>query len=249
MNNLGKEVPIPLYYQIKARLLEAMENGQLKPGDRVMSERELTAQFGVSRMTARQALIELENQGYLYRVQGKGTFVSTPKLEQPLAGLTSFTEDMRRRGLEPGARVLAARETVAGRRVARALGIGEAASVYQLERLRLAGGEPMALESAHVPAALVPGLLESGHMEHSLYRILRERYDIHLVRATQSLEAVAANLYEAEMLHVKEGTPLLLLERVARDTADRPIEFVRSLYRGDRYRFTTELIRREEVPS
>lgn len=247
MNNLGKDVPIPLYYQIKARLLEAIENGQLKPGDRVLSERELTTQFGVSRMTARQALTEMESQGFLYRIQGKGTFVATPKLEQPLAGLTSFTEDMRRRGLEPAARVISAEEVVAGRKVARALGIGETASVYRLERLRLAGGEPMALEVSHIPANLVHGLLDREPVEHSLYRVLEERYDLKLIRANQSLEAVAANAYEAEVLHVREGTPLLLLERVSRDAQDRNIEFVRSLYRGDRYRFTTELIRREDT--
>lgn len=247
MNNLGKDVPIPLYYQIKARLLEAIESGQLKPGDRVLSERELTTQFGVSRMTARQALTEMESQGFLYRVQGKGTFVATPKLEQPLAGLTSFTEDMRRRGLEPAARVISAEEVVAGRKVARALGIGETASVYRLERLRLAGGEPMALEVSHIPSNLVPGLLDHEPVEHSLYRVLEERYGLKLIRANQSLEAVAANPYEAEVLHVREGTPLLLLERVSRDAQDRNIEFVRSLYRGDRYRFTTELIRREDT--
>jgi GntR family transcriptional regulator len=247
VNNLGKDVPIPLYYQIKARLLDAIENGQLKPGDRVLSERELTTQFGVSRMTARQALTEMESQGFLYRVQGKGTFVATPKLEQPLAGLTSFTEDMRRRGLEPAARVISAEEVVAGRKTARALGIGETASVYRLERLRLAGGEPMALEVSHIPANLVPGLLDREPVEHSLYRVLEERYGLKLVRANQSLEAVAANAYEAEVLHVREGTPLLLLERVSRDAQDRNIEFVRSLYRGDRYRFTTELIRREDT--
>ncbi|MDF2626663.1 MAG: GntR family transcriptional regulator [Symbiobacteriaceae bacterium] len=247
MNNLGKDVPIPLYYQIKARLLEAIENGQLKPGDRVMSERELTTQFGVSRMTARQALTEMESQGFLFRVQGKGTFVATPKLEQPLAGLTSFTEDMRRRGLEPAARVISAEETVAGRKVARALGVGETASIYRLERLRLAGGEPMALEVSHIPSSFVPGLLDRGPVEHSLYRVLDERYGLQLIRANQSLEAVAANPYEAEVLKVREGTPLLLLERVSRDAQDRNIEFVRSLYRGDRYRFTTELIRREDT--
>lgn len=244
----NKDVPIPLYYQIKARLLEAIENGHLKPGDRVLSERELTTQFAVSRMTARQALTELENQGYLYRVQGKGTFVANPKLEQPLAGLTSFTEEMRRRGLEPAARVLAAEEVVAGRKVARALGIGESAPVYRLERLRLAGGEPMALEISHLPAAAVPGLLDRGPVEQSLYRILQERYGLRPVKAMQSLEAVAANAYEAEILHVREGTPLLLLERIARDAQDRPVEYVHSLYRGDRYRFTTELIRREDGP-
>ena len=248
MNGFGKDAPIPLYYQIKTRLLESIETGQLKPGDRVPSERELTTHFNVSRMTARQALTELENQGYLYRLQGKGTFVATPKLDQPLAGLTSFTEDMRRRGLEPGAQVLSAEEVPAGRKAARALGLSETALVFRLERLRLAGGDPMALEIAHVPAALVPGLAEEGALERSLYGLLRERYGIRLIRATQSLEAVAANEYEAQVLHVKEGTPLLLLERVSRDEQDRPVEFVRSLYRGDRYRFITELNRREEAP-
>lgn len=248
MNGFGKDAPIPLYYQIKTRLLESIETGQLKPGDRVPSERELTTHFNVSRMTARQALTELENQGYLYRLQGKGTFVATPKLDQPLAGLTSFTEDMRRRGLEPGAQVLSAEEVPAGRKAARALGLSETALVFRLERLRLAGGDPMALEIAHVPATLVPGLAEEGALERSLYGLLRERYGIRLIRATQSLEAVAANEYEAQVLHVKEGTPLLLLERVSRDEQDRPVEFVRSLYRGDRYRFITELNRREEAP-
>jgi GntR family transcriptional regulator len=245
---MGKDVPIPLYYQIKARLLEAIESGQLKPGDRVPSERELTAQFTVSRMTARQALTELETQGYLYRLQGKGTFVATPKLEQPLAGLTSFTEDMRRRGLEPGAQVLTAGEVPADRRVARSLGVAEGAPVFKLERLRLAGGDPMALEASHIPAVYAPGLLDAGAIRGSLYQVLEERYGIRLVRAVQSLEAVAANSYEGEMLHVREGTPLLLLERTSRDTADRPVEFVKSLYRGDRYRFTTELHRREDAP-
>lgn len=246
MENLGKHVPIPLYYQIKTRLLEAIENGQLKPGDRVPSERELTERFSVSRMTARQALTELESQGYLFRVQGKGTFVATPKLEQPLAGLTSFTEDMRRRGLEPGAEVLAAEEVSAGKKVAKLLGIAETAPIFRLERLRTAGGEPMALETSHVAVALCPGLLESEFRNQSLYRILADRCGIRLVKATQSLEAVPATAYEAEILHVREGTPLLLMERVSQDGAGQPVEFVRSLYRGDRYRFTTELMRREE---
>lgn len=245
-NSMGREIPIPLYYQIKSRLLEAIESGQLKPGDRVLSERELTEQFGVSRMTARQALTELETLGYLYRVQGKGTFVATPKLEQPLLGLTSFTEDMRRRGLQAAARVLSADTVSAGRKAARALRIGEPEKVYRMERLRLAGGEPMALETSHIPVALAPGLMEQLSAAQSLYRALSEAYGIRLVKATQSLEAVAANSYEAEILGVREGTPLLLMERISLDTLDRPVEYVRSLYRGDRYRFTTELLRQEE---
>lgn len=242
MDDLQKELPIPLYYQIKTRLLEQIEAGQLTPGDRVPSERELTERFGVSRMTARQALVELETQGYLVRVQGKGTFVATPKIEQPLAMLTSFTEDMRRRGLQAGARVLSAGEVPAGRRVSHALGLAENAPVFRLERLRLAGGEPMALEISHLDAAYFPDL-RSLNFEHvSLYQVLAERYSIRLVRATQSLEAVPADPRQAEVLHVREGTPLMLMERTSWDQQDRPIETVRSYYRGDRYRFVTELL-------
>lgn len=237
-----RQAPIPMYYQIRSRLLEAIENGQLKAGDRVPSERELTERFGVSRMTARQAVSELETQGYLYRIQGKGTFVAAPKLDQPLVGLTSFSEDMRRRGMVPGARVLAAELQPAGVLVARTLGLNETAQVLRVERLRLADGEPMALETAYVPADRCPGLLDLTLEDQSLYAILRAHFGLHLVRAAQRLEAVAANAYEAGVLHVHEGTPLLLLERVSRDEADTPVEYVRSLYRGDRYRFVTELL-------
>jgi GntR family transcriptional regulator len=238
---------MPRYCQIKRHLLEAIESGALGPGDRVPSERELTEQFGVSRMTARHALRDLETQGYLYRLQGKGTFVATPKLEQQLARLTSFTEDMRRRGLEPGARVLSVEAVEAGAKVARALGIAASEPIFRLERLRLAGGEPMALEVSHIPAGLCPGLGEVDFTDQSLYWILRERFGVVLAGATQSLEAVPASPYEAEVLRVHEETPLLLLERVSFDAAGRAVEFVRSLYRGDRYRFTTELAQREEL--
>lgn len=246
MNRFGNQVPIPLYHQIKTYLTDALENGQLKPGDRVPSERELTTRFSVSRMTARQALTELEAQGLLVRVQGRGTFAATPKIEQPLVGLTSFTEDMRRRGLQPASQILAVAERPAGRRIAGILGIAETAVVLRMERLRLAGGEPMAVETAHIPTALVPGLCEADLAGGSLYVVLRERYGLHLVRATESLEATPADSYVAGLLHVREGTPVLLRERVCRDPRDRIVEFVRSIYRGDRYRFVTELTRHPE---
>lgn len=245
LSNHEKETAQPLYFKIKSKLLEAIASGQLQPGDRVSSERELTDQFGVSRMTARQALVELELQGYLQRVQGKGTFVNTPKLEQPLLSLTSFTEDMLRRGMIPGSQLLVAEETPAGRRASQMLNIRETDPVVRLERLRLAGGDPMALEIVHLPAALVPGLLQSN-LTGSVYRLLAESYGINLARASQSLEAVAARAYEEKILGVKEGTPLLMMERVAYDELGRTVEYTKSLYRGDRYRFTTELSRQAQ---
>lgn len=236
----------PLYFQIKSRLLDGIETGRYKPGDRIPSERELTDEFGVSRMTARQALKELENQGYLYRVQGKGTFVATPKLDQPLMALTSFTEDMRRRGMTAAARVLSVGEPPAGPHVGRALGIDSGAQVFRLERLRLADGQPMALEISHVPVEVCPGLADVDFSSTSLYFVLAERFGIRLRHGGQSLEAVSAGSYEAEVLQVREGVPLLLMERLAYGEGDRRVEFVRSWYRGDRYRFFTELRRREE---
>jgi len=240
-----KRSPIPLYYQIKTRLLEAIEGGQYRVGEQIPSERELTARYGVSRMTARQALVELESQGYLQRVQGKGTFVSIPKLDQPLLALTSFTEDMRRRGMEPGSQLIAADEIAAGKRVGQALGLGDTEVVFRVERLRLANGQPMAVETAHVPAVLCPGLLQTDFSAQSLYAVLRERYGHQPVKARQSLEAVPVGSREAKLLGLWEGAPVLLMERVARDAAGVPIEYVRSLYRGDRYRFTTELVRHD----
>jgi GntR family transcriptional regulator len=242
MDYVDKRGPVPLYFQIKTQLLEAIERGQLKPGDRVPSERELTERYGVSRMTVRQALVELESQGYLHRVQGSGTFVNTPKLEQPLVALTSFTEEMYRRGLAPSSQLLSAQQVVPGRRAGQALAIPETEPVVRLERLRLASGQPMAVEVVHMPATLVPGLLDLD-LSSSLYTILKERYGFTLNRGMQSLEAVAARSSEAKVLGVKEGTPLLMLERVSRDQYGRQVEYTQSCYRGDRYRFTVELIR------
>jgi GntR family transcriptional regulator len=246
MDHLTRHVPVPLYYQIMRRLVDLLESGQLAPGDRVPSERELTERFGVSRMTARQALAELERQGLVLRVQGKGSFVAHAKLEQPLGGLTSFSEEMLRRGLTPGARLLSAGVVPAGRKAAQALAIPEAAGVIRMERLRLAGGEPMALEVSSLPYARVPGIERLLTEEGSLYRLLREQYNLVLARARQSLEAIPCPAHEAGLIQVREGSPVLLIERIAYDASGIPTEFTRSWYRGDRYRFTTELIRTEE---
>nr|PZN38214.1 MAG: phosphonate metabolism transcriptional regulator PhnF [Bacillota bacterium] len=245
MLHRSKPAPVPLYYQIMRWLLEQIEAGHLKAGDRIPSERELTEQFQVSRMTVRQALRELEAQGYLERVQGKGTYVSIPKVEQPLLALTSFTEDMHRRGMTPGSVLLRAGTIPAGRRCARALGISETEPVVRLERLRLADGKPMALEVTHLPADLCPGILDAD-LTGSLYQLLAERYGVVLARATQTLEAVSATGREARLLGVREGAPLLLMERITRDREGRAVEYVRSLYRGDRYRFSTEMLRQGE---
>lgn len=237
--------PLPLYYRIKQDLLMAIDEGRLKTGDRVPSERELTERYGVSRMTARHALGILEQEGFLRRVQGKGSFVAPPKLEQTLVGLTSFTEEMRRRGLTPSTEVRAVEEVRAGERVAEHLGVLPEERLFMVERLRLASGDPMALERVYLPARMVHGLPELD-LSGSLYEILWKYYGIRLRNAVQSLEAVLADPEEAALLHVPTGSALLALTRVSYNSAGESIEYVRSLYRADRYRFTVALTRKEE---
>lgn len=241
-----KQNETPLHNRIRTHLLAAMKSGQLRPGDRVPSEWQLAEQFAVSRMTARQALSELAMSGHLQRRRGKGTFVAPDKLEQSLGNLTGFTQDIRRRGLTPGTRVLGAGTIPAERRVAAALGIAPEEPVHVLERLRLVDDEPMALETAYIPVSRVPALLTDMGRSESLYKVLAERYGIRLARATQILEVIPAGPYECELLQVGEGTPLLRLERIALDVSDQPVEFAHSYYRGDRYRFTTDMSRWKE---
>lgn len=244
---MEKVQPLPLYYRIKQDLLVAIDEGELQPGDRVPSERELTERYGVSRMTARHALAILEQEGFLRRVQGKGSFVAPPKLEQRLLGLTSFTEEMQRRGLVPSTEVRRVQAARAGERVSEHLNALPDESVYLIERLRLASGEPMALERVYLPTRLVEGLAELD-LTGSLYEILRQRYGIRLENAVQTLEAVLADPDDAAALHVPLGSPLLAMTRVSFSPTGEPIEYVRSLYRADRYRFTVTLSRKEEGP-
>jgi GntR family transcriptional regulator len=242
---LDRAQPLPLYYRIKQDLLEAIDEGRLREGDRVPSERELTERYGVSRMTARHALAILEQEGFLRRVQGKGSFVAPPKLEQTLVGLTSFTEEMHRRGLVPSTQVRLVEEIRAGERVAEHLGAQPDERVYMVERLRLASGDPMALERVYLPTRLVHGLPEMD-LTGSLYELLADTYGLRLHNAVQSLEAVLADPEEAAVLHVPLGSPLLAMTRVSYSAAGEPIEYVRSLYRADRYRFTVTLSRKED---
>lgn len=232
---------LPLYARIRADILQAMQSGALQPGNRAPSERELTQRYQVSRMTARHALSSLEAEGYLTRSPGKGTFVSQPKFEQTLQAVTSFTEDMQRRGLVPEGRTLATAILAADQRMSDRMGLQPGAPVVQIQRLRLANGTPMALETSTLPLGRFPDLAQLNLEANSLYRILQERYGVEPAKATQSIEAILAGTFEADLLQVKVGAPLLLLERFTRDDSGRVIEYVRSFYRGDRYRLLTEL--------
>jgi GntR family transcriptional regulator len=218
----------PAHAQIEAALERAIARGRLLPGARLPAERELAQRFGVSRMTLRQALGALERQGRLVRSKGRygGTFVAEPKLE--LAGTSALSDQLRGLGLVAGARLLSAVERDAAPEEA-LLG----ARVYAIERVRLANGEPVALERGTYPVDVYPGLLE-WPLEGSLYDLIRNRYEDVPVRALERLEPGLARPDEATALAIEVGSPVMLVVRTAYAENGRPVEHSGDVFRGDR---------------
>jgi GntR family transcriptional regulator len=216
---------------------------QLGVGTAIPSERQLSADLGVSRLTLRAALDDLAREGYLVRRRGSGTYVQQPKISQELT-ITSFSDDMRRRGMVPGSRTLSMSTILAGARLGRSLNVSPSEQILVVKRLRLADGESMAIETLHIPEALVPGLTPKA-LTGSFYDLLRDRYGVQIAEGIQAIEPTVTNEEESEVLGVPLHSPAFLFERTSRDDAGRTVEFVQSVYRGDRYRIVTELSRRD----
>lgn len=232
----------PIYIQMSEHLQRQIQAGVYPVGCKLPSERELAEQFQVSRMTARQAVQELVQRGQAYSQVGKGTFVSPPKIHQELRELTSFSEEMRRRGNTPSSIVVMKAVQNADAHVAYYLQINEHDPIAVLQRVRLADGKPMALETAHLNARFCPHLLENHNFSHqSLYEVLNETYNIRLVWANQLIEARLPDEHEQAQLNIQTTDPVLSLTRVTFDEADQPIEFVRSVYIGKHYQLRTIL--------
>jgi GntR family transcriptional regulator len=234
---------VPKYYRLKRHLLEITET--LPPGSPVPAERTLAGEFDTSRTTVRQALQELVIEGRLERIQGKGTFVAKPKVAQALQ-LTSYTEDMRAQGLEPASRLLDIAYVTADDRLAALLAVAAGGRVLRIERLRLASGEPMAIETTHLSQDKFPGLRRHLGRYTSLYAALAEVYGVRLAAAEETIETSPATPREAGLLGTDVGLPMLMLSRHSRDAAGEPVEWVRSVYRGDRYKFVAGLHRPNE---
>ncbi|HAL62256.1 MAG TPA: GntR family transcriptional regulator [Chloroflexi bacterium] len=235
------EVPVPLYYRIREDLRELIDSGQLKPGDQLSSERELSKQYGVSSITVKRGVLDLVRDGLLYRVPGKGTFVSQPKMERDLSRLTSFTEEMLHHGLKPNSRVLEARIIPASGSVAKNLDLPPGEKIIALERLRFANGEPLMLEKTFLPHRLFPDLLSEDLATQSLYHFITVRYGVSLAKARETLEPVIINDKEAHNLAVEAGAPGLLLELVAYTDNGRPVEYTKAIVRGDRCKYYIEM--------
>lgn len=233
---IDKNSPIPIYHQLEEQLKKQIREGLLQEEEAIPSEREYAEQFQISRMTVRQAISNLVREGLLYREKGRGTFVNKQKVEQELQGLTSFTEDMQMRGMKPSSRTLSFQTLPAPGGIASRLQIAEGSPVYEISRIRLADGLPMALETNYIPEALMPGLTEED-LGHSLYEYAENRLSLSIAEAGQEIEAAGAKNREAGLLSIQEGSPILLILRTTRLSDGTPFEFVQSAYRADRYKF------------
>ena len=233
----------PLYAQIAEGVLDRIESGDLSPGDRIPSERKLSRMLGVNRLTVRRALEMLASQGLLSRRQGDGTYVTELKIERQAGRLVPFTRGMERRGYLPQAQVVSLDKRPAGVAVAGQLRLSVSAAVYRLHRLWSINQEPVMLEELLVPAQRFPGFDGFDLCQRSVYDVFEAEYGVVVVRARQSLEPVVATEYEAELLGVKAGFPLMLERRLGFDQNDEPVDSGKDLYRGDRFRFVTEFAR------
>ena len=234
---LDKSHPIPLYYQLVELLREQIQSGKLKPGDRLPSERELSEQVGISRMTVRQAVAFLARDGTLVVKPGVGTFVAEPKLIHDTLDLLGFTEEMTRQGGNVSSRVLEQVLVVPPSYVADALNMQPGEEAVRIIRLRLDAEIPLLLETSYVPSQLCPGLELEDLESQSLYGLLQKRYELRLESTRQTVEATVVNDYEVQLFGVEPGTAMILLEGVTFAEPNLPIEYVKAIYRGDRFKF------------
>jgi GntR family transcriptional regulator len=240
---LSRSAPQPLYHQLKTVILREIEAGQWEPDAQLPTEDELAQRFAVSKITVRQALRELVGEGYIRREQGRGTFVERRRLQQGPRELTSFTDEMRRHGLVPTSRVLEQGIIAAPPGVAEALAIAPGAAVFHLRRLRLANNEPLGVQTAYLLSALVPGIEDVEFTDRSLYDVLESRFSLHPATARETYCVGRLKRDDAALLRVPARSPAMTAERITRLGDGRPLEFVRSAMRGDRYTVVIDLTR------
>jgi GntR family transcriptional regulator len=230
--------------ETRERVLDLIE--RLGVGEAIPSERQLSGDLGVSRLTVRAALDELVREGFLERRHGAGTFVSEPKIAQELT-MTSFTEDMRRRGMVPSSKTMELKTVAAGARLGRLLHVSPSERIVVVTRLRYADRETMAIETLHVSEALVPGLTAKDLEQHSFYELLEERFGVVVVGGNQAIEPTVTNEEESAALGVPLHSPAFQFERTTKAADGTTVEYVRSIYRGDRYRLVSDLTRPQEA--
>lgn len=237
---LDDKAPVALYYQLKEMLVAKIKNGEWAIESKIPTERELCDLYMVSRITVRKALEDMEREGYLSRKQGKGTFVTSPKIEQRLSRFYSFSEEIKKMGLEPSAQMMEFSILPADEKLAAALAVNKNSSLYSIKRLRLANNEPFALEISYLPCDLFPGLSREEVALKGLYNTMKTNYNVVPTEAEEAFEAILIDKDAARDLNVKKKFPGIFLERHT-SANERVVEYCKSIIRGDRYKYRVVL--------
>jgi GntR family transcriptional regulator len=251
MNNLEMRIPlvlhrssgIALYRQIQQRLLDQIESGAFRPTEPMPSIQKIASQMHVSQMTVRQAFKSLCELGVIYSKQGKGTFISTIKLERDFRQVLSFTEETMSRGATPHSELISFRIQMPSQETREALALSPEERVFRLRRVRNADSLPMGIECSCLPVHLCPDLLETFDPTTSLYQKLAEHYGIQLMVTKEVIEVGKASVDEARLLQIVPKSPVFLFTRISFLESGKAVEHVKSVYRGDRYRIVNRLVR------
>ena len=230
----------PLYYQLAEIIIIDIKEKNLQENDRILTEREYCEKYNLSRSTVRQAIAYLEKKGYIYKVQGCGTFVSSRVMKQKLLKFYSFTEEAKKQGKTPSSKILSFKEKKADEKICKELNINKDDKVYELQRLRLADDEVVMYEKTYLLEKKMLGLSKNILLENPLYDILQNRYNISFTKATERFSVLLADENIAEILTIPQGSPIIRLQRWTYAGMEI-IEYTVSLVRGDRFEFEVEL--------
>lgn len=233
---IDKNSSVPIYAQLEEIIIKKVKERVYLPGEALPTERELTELFGVSRMTIRQAISNLVHQGVLYKISGKGTFVSKEVIEKKLE-IESFSDDMRKRGLEPSSKVLYFEKIIPDNEIKLKLKLSDDEEIYFINRLRLANNEPMAIEYCFLPEKYYPNILKYNLVQCSLYELMKEEYHVSFNYMKQNIKAINMNKREAEMLLGKTKGFGLASLKIIYNEDENPIEYTKTIYNPDRYSF------------
>lgn len=237
----------PKYLIVKEYILEMLNNGELSPNSLLPSERELMETHNVSRITVRKAIEELEQEGYVYKVQGKGTFVKCGNKRQDLIAITSCTEDVRRQGMVPTRKVLYKKVVDVDVKCRNRLQLKADEKIFQMARIYYADGTPINYTTVYLPYKFFPGIEEYDFSEYSLYEVMESDYHVKITRAERMLEAVNAYGEVSEYLDVEPGVPLILFRCITYgevEGKEYPIETFKCFYRSDKFKFYIDQVRK-----
>lgn len=238
--HMDKTSKIPLYLQLMRELIKKINEGTYVEHNKLPSERELCNIYELSRITVRQAFQELEREGYIYKLHGKGTFVAPKSYNQKLVKLYSFTEEMSKIGKKPTTRVLSFNKITIDERLAEKMELEPLDSVYQVTRLRLADGEPLMYETSFLPCRVFPNLIKDELVNKPMYDIFSDKYGVVVTKAMERFSATTIRHEEASHLMVREDHPAMLVKRLAYYN-ETLIEYTTSVARGDKFYYTVEL--------